>query len=427
MSNGSLPSNWSVEKLSDLGTEVRGSARPVPSQKYELYSVPAFPIGQPEVLEGSQIGSIKRVVAPGDVLICKINPRINRVWLVKESSSGLDQIASTEWLVLRLRRPYPLAKYLTWYLRAPTFRDWIQLNVEGATGSHTRAKSPSILRQLVPIPPVEEQTRIVAAIEEQFSRLDHVQNLLVSAAHRTKVLRDSLLHRAFAGPWPRASVVEIAQVVSGQTPKGLASAPGGNIPFYKVGDMNNASHRVMGHAREYLDFTSVKNFKLHIRPPGTVIFPKRGGAIATNKKRILSESAVFDLNTMGLIPGETLEPRYLLNWLETIDLSTLADGSSVPQINHGDIASLQIPLPPRAVQRELIAELERQFSILDSLTETVDHALIRAESLRASILERAFSGRLVLHDPGDESASASVTRIDDEHAATTPQPRRTRR
>jgi type I restriction enzyme S subunit len=130
---------------------------------------------------------------------------------------------------------------------------------------------------------------------------------------------------------------------------------------------------------------------------------------------------------MGLIPGETLEPRYLLNWLETIDLSTLADGSSVPQINHGDIASLQIPLPPRAVQRELIAELERQFSILDSLTETVDHALIRAESLRASILERAFSGRLVLHDPGDESASASVTRIDDEHAATTPQPRRTRR
>ena len=349
----------------------------------------------------------------GDLLLCKINPRINRVWVVRDTSGGRPQIASTEYLVLRVTHPDVITPYLMWYLRSPGFRAWIELAVEGATGSHTRAKSGPTLEQPVPIPPLGYQRRLVAAIEEQFSRLDEAERLLRSLKQRISGLRGLLFQDALAPDWRRAPLERVATVVSGQTPKGLVTVQGslsGAIPYYKVGDMNLARDRVMANAREYVSEGAVSRFRLHIRPPGTVIFPKRGGAIATNKKRLLSQPAVFDLNTMGLIPGNELLPEFLLNWLETVDLSGLSDGSNVPQINHSDMANLTIPLPPIDVQAMVVATLDRHLSVLNSVSATVEHALIRSARLRRAILQRAFTGQLVPQDPCDDLVRKTAER-----------------
>ena len=71
-----------------------------PDKVFEVYSVPIFETGHPEYLRGEEIGSIKQVVQKNDVLICKINPRINRVWVVA-NESGKQNIASSEWIVVR--------------------------------------------------------------------------------------------------------------------------------------------------------------------------------------------------------------------------------------------------------------------------------------------------------------------------------------
>src|SRR5690606_15974981 len=101
----SLPRGWGRVRLRDLGDEVRGSVKPDPTTTYELYSVPAYPSGRPEILSGEEIRSSKRPVEPGDVLLCKINPRINRVWIVAEPIGVGPQIASTEYLVFRTPDP----------------------------------------------------------------------------------------------------------------------------------------------------------------------------------------------------------------------------------------------------------------------------------------------------------------------------------
>ena len=64
-----------------------------------------------------------------------------------------------------------------------------------------------------------------------------------------------------------------------------------------------------------------------------------------------------------------------------------------------------------------MAEVERQLSLLDSVKVTIDHALVRCGQLRRSILERAFTGRLVPQDPGDEPAEVLLERIRAERAA----------
>ena len=90
-----------------------------PDTVFETYSVPAFESGHPEYLKGSEIGSSKQRVKKNDILLCKINPRINRVWVVADESDK-ECIASSEWIVIRNNDYNP--DFLAWYLRSQRFQ-----------------------------------------------------------------------------------------------------------------------------------------------------------------------------------------------------------------------------------------------------------------------------------------------------------------
>ena len=282
----------------------------------------------------------------------------------------------------------------------------------------------------VALPPLNEQRRIVAAIEEQLSRLDAANASLAAALHRVEVLRRSALSVALPDTGPVQTLSDVATVVSGQTPKGLKTSSEGPIPYFKVGDMNAADGHHMSMAREYVTEAQAAAARLRVHPPGTVIFPKRGGAIATNKKRVLVVPAALDLNTMAVIPGDNLESGYLYVYFETIDLAALSDGSNVPQINHGDIGPLLIPVPSLEEQRRIVARVEEQLSAIEALRAGIERAQRRSGSLRRAVLERAFRGELVPQDPLDEPADVLLTRIRAKRAArevATPKPRGGRR
>ena len=70
-----------------------------PDTIFEMYSVPIYATGHPEYLRGDEIASNKAIVRKNDILLCKINPRINRVWVVSDES-GKQNIASSEWIVI---------------------------------------------------------------------------------------------------------------------------------------------------------------------------------------------------------------------------------------------------------------------------------------------------------------------------------------
>lgn len=139
-----------------------------PDQTFELYSVPSFDNQHPEIIKGSEIGSTKVAVEEGDVLICKINPRINRVWVVKHFTE-YPLLASSEWIVVRNREIE--SSYLKWYFSSPTFRNLITSQVAGIGGSLTRAQPKQVAKYPVPIPEKSEQKRIVFI-------LDKVSNLI---------------------------------------------------------------------------------------------------------------------------------------------------------------------------------------------------------------------------------------------------------
>ena len=81
------------------------------------------------------------------------------------------------------------------------------------------------------------------------------------------------------------------------------------------------------------------------------------------------------------------------------------------------VSVLPIPLPPLAEQRRIVAEVERLLSVVQQAEATVEASLARAERLRQSILNQAFSGKLVPQDPDDEPASVLLERIRAEREA----------
>jgi type I restriction enzyme S subunit len=99
-------------------------------------------------------------------------------------------------------------------------------------------------------------------------------------------------------------------------------------------------------------------------------------------------------------------------WLERV----AATSAGQYNISIGSLNQLPIPLPPLAEQRRIVADVERRLSVVAALEREVEAALARARRLRQAVLKRAFKGRLVPQDPGDEPASALLECIRAERA-----------
>jgi type I restriction enzyme S subunit len=219
--------------------------------------------------------------------------------------------------------------------------------------------------------------------------------------------------------WVWASVEQIAELVSGNTPKDAETSACGNgeIAWFKVGDMNRKGNEVWlsDSAFKFEPKTAI-GLGLKIAPRGTIVFPKRGGAIATNKKRRLATDACFDLNTMGLVPIDSVSD-WLWWWFQGVDLGRLSDGSNVPQINNPDIAPLLVPIPPADEQSVILNALMSATTSIADQVSAVELALQQSTAQRQNILRAAFSGQLVPQDPNDEPASVLLERIRAERAA----------
>ena len=193
----------------------------------------------------------------------------------------------------------------------------------------------------------------------------------------------------FPKHWEAVRLEEIADVRAGS---GFPIKYQGNIegkyPFYKVSDMNLTGNETLMHtSNNWVEEDVVKLLKAKSFPKNTVIFPKVGAAIHTNKKRLLSRTSLVDNNVMGVVLREhdPCIPYYLLYWFDFIDLGDLSNPGPLPAITATTVKNTTIPLPPlpeqRAIahilqtiqeakftrQREIALERERKAALMDHL------------------------------------------------------------
>ena len=160
--------------------------------------------------------------------------------------------------------------------------------------------------------------------------------------------------------WKWARVLDIAYLNSGNQYEENAN---GSL-YVKVADMNLPDNQTeIKTSTRRADIPSKDLISVN-----SIIFPKRGGAIATNKKRMVCQEPIgVDSNTMAMtmISAEMLP--YISKWFASVDLGQLVTGTSVPQINNKDIYPLLIPVPPLAEQKRIVAKLEEILPLCDRL------------------------------------------------------------
>jgi type I restriction enzyme S subunit len=168
----------------------------------------------------------------------------------------------------------------------------------------------------------------------------------------------------------------------------------GEVEFFKVAQMNNDT-RVMKGANLNFTLSQSKEFKIKLFPKGSILIPKRGGAILTNKKRIMEREASYDSNVMGLkADNKILLDDFLFIFLKSIDLSNYIDTTTIPQVNNKHIDMMNISIPPLKIQEKIVTyvdEISQKIEKIKSVQKAKMQSLV---ALKASILDQAFRGEL---------------------------------
>lgn len=188
--------------------------------------------------------------------------------------------------------------------------------------------------------------------------------------------------------WQIVPIKKAADVVSGF---GFSREEQGKIseefPFFKVNDMNQPGNEVeMHNATNTVSAEVLANLGAKTFPPGTIIFPKIGAAIATGKKRILVNQATFDNNVMGLVPSKLIESRYLYYWSLTFDFQRIANIGPVPSLRKSTVENISIPLSPLSEQRRIIEILDEA----DHLCRLRVEADKKAERILPALFNKMF-------------------------------------
>lgn len=473
---------WSEAVVGDIRRDDSASIDPRShgEEEFDLYSVPACPTRLPEVVLGQAVGSHKQVVEPGTVLVCKINPRINRVWVVG-SSRGARQIASTEWIPF-FPIPGISPRFLAYQFRRDHFRNYLAGNVSGVGGSLMRVR-PSVLDGYrVMVAPIEEQERILQAIESYLSRLDEAAATLERVQRNLKRYRASVLKAAFEGRLvpteaelahaegrafePATQLIDriverhhgVRAESSRLDAKSLRVLPAG----WTWASMEQVlEDRLIGLVRgkheqdtarsgcRYLKMDAIgidgslaldalpsvevteseqRRFALHA---GDIVFNTRNSVELVGKCAYVpavSGPVVFNNNIMRMRCVQEVDARFVAyqmcaspfrSQLEDVKRAT----TSVAAIYAKDLLPLPLAIPPMSEQKRIVAEVDRLLSVDAARARELDAALRRLARLRQSILKWAFEGKLADQDPNAEPASVLLERIKAERAAAAAAPK----
>ncbi|MDX1737856.1 MAG: restriction endonuclease subunit S [Alphaproteobacteria bacterium] len=278
-------------------------------------------------------------------------------------------------------------------------KDSEEIKAQGNGVGMFHATKGGMEKMLIPLPPINEQKRIVEKLDALLTRIviaiEHLQQSVTLA----DALSKNGLSEIFESLKDRYEVVPLSSVVKINSgialPKLFKNGfSDGDIPFFKVAQMNN-HHETMVEPEITFNETVAKEHKIKLFPKGSTLIPKRGGAILTNKKRMLLENASYDSNIMGLKADESkVSDEYLFAFMRTIDLANFVDASTIPQVNNKHIDQMQIPLASIEEQTDVVSRVNLLVKKVETMNSEIQRQLDDLQALKRSILDSAFKGQL---------------------------------
>ncbi|MBU9680480.1 restriction endonuclease subunit S [Burkholderia multivorans] len=172
------------------------------------------------------------------------------------------------------------------------------------------------------------------------------------------------------------------RITSGESPSLIQFSDEGQ-PYFKVEQLGNDT-KYLGN-----DSTPYHFLRGRTVPKGSVVFAKRGAAIALNRIRIFSDDAFMDTNLMALTSVGSLDPEFIYYKLAHIGLEKFADTTSVPQINNKHINPLRFPFPLLPEQSAIATAL----SDVDALLASLEALITKKRDIKQAAMQQLLTGK----------------------------------
>lgn len=283
----------------------------------------------------------------------------------------------------------------------------------------------------VPIPPLAEQERIVAAIEEHFSRLDATESALRLTLQRVETLRSSLLADAFCtnarppSDWKLTTIGDVATVQLGRQRSPRHHEGPQMRPYLRAANVTWQGISLGDVKKMNFDDTDFATYKLE---PGDLLLNEASGSPSEVGKPAIWNGEIEDCcfqNTLLRLRPHEVDVGYLYWYCYAAARSgrfgDAGRGVNIRHLGKQGLARFPVLIPPMEQRGQIVGRLEDEFQKTATLEQAARSALNRVAALRRSILAAAFSGQLAPQDLNNEPASVLLERIS---ASRTAKPKR---
>lgn len=296
-------------------------------------------------------------------------------------------------------------KYLLYYFRY--FET--QLSAKG-TGTTFKAINQKLIKNLeIPIPPLNEQSRIVAHIEELFSELDKAVDTLKTTKEQLAVYRQAVLKDAFDNAQAMCERFTPIEELLVTDRKGMSTGPFGTmlkkhehkttgVPM--LGIENIDSGKFIDGNKIFVTPEKAAELKSFALKSGDIIISRSGtvGELCVVPPRM--EGALLSTNLMRVsLDCQKVLPEYFIYLFQSKGIvldqvKELCKGSTRIFLNQTILKQIQFPIPNVHEQLQIINTIESRLTFCDNIEKTVDTALAQADAMRQSILKQAFEGKI---------------------------------
>lgn len=329
----------------------------------------------------------------GDILIARLPEPLGRACIFPLEGA---YITAVDIAILRIKDISINPQYIMYLINSSTFRSQIKQYESGTTRKRISRKNLEKIE--FSLPNLEIQNRIVARIEELFSKLDKAVDTLKTTKEQLAVYRQAVLKDAFSDFEKKDSIRNLTTVVTSGS-RGWAKYYSENgALFVRIGNLT--------HSGIDIDFSDIQ----HITPPDNA-----EGIRTRLQPNDVLVSITADLGSIGFVSkkGEeayinqhialvrfqnSAQGRFMAWYLRSEygqkDLLKNKRGGGKLGLGLDDIRDTPVPIVSDLVAQKTVDEIEERLSVCDSIEKTVDATLAQADAMRQSILKQAFEEKI---------------------------------
>ena len=360
----------------------------------------------------------RSIVKPGDIVITKMMPAGRAMIcpnLEKEYVLSSDSVKFVPWDCLD-------RKYMTLGINSTVFRKQVQENTQGITRARTSLKK--LKSYIYPLAPLAEQKRIVYRIESLFAKLDEAKEKIQQVLDGAEMRKAAILHKAFTGEltktWRKengiseASWVEYTlqsvctmKITDGTHKTPTYSDKDNGVVFLSAKDIT--SGEINWENTKYITSELHKELYSRLAPQINDILLAKNGT--TGVAALVKEDKVFDIYvTLALLrPNvEIVIPEYLLNIINSplckVQFNENLTGIGVPNLHLRDIKDVKIKVPSISEQEIISDKVEMLLANEGMVTKNCLKQIEVIDTMKKSILAKAFRGELGTNNPTEDSA-----------------------